>query len=274
MNTKTCSKSDFLYKLQFLLSFRYSDSECRHILSDYEEWFQEENRSGKSDAEICSHMGSPAKTVKKITAETTSESSKLSIWMHNSFLQFVVLTCIRIAADLSVFYRCERNGLPYLWAALLINALYFVCAMAAAKPKAPCRLLCRENFVIAVLAAAALAGNAAVWNYAVRIQTGPSAVLLLTILVCILYASAVIRGGWGILKHETKIYLLAFHATGLASMLLYCICQYHTLTAGRKQLIATSVTGSIGIYAEVLVLMLLFRLWKAPAKGDSAWTLN
>ncbi len=274
MNTKAYGKADFLYRMQFLLSFQYSDSECKNILSDYEEWFQEESRNGKSEAEICANMGHPLEVVKKITAQTQSEAPKLSILIHHRFLQFMALIGIRIFADLSVFYYCERNGLQYFYAALFLNMIYFVCAMAAVKNKASFHLLCGKHLVIAASAAIALAGNLAVWNYAERVSAGPNAVFALTILIGILYAAIVLQGGWGVLKNEAASYMLAMHAAGAASMLLYGIRQYHTFATDRKQFVLISLTGSIGIYLEILVLVILFWLWKAHIKGAHSWMHN
>lgn len=274
MNTKAYGKADFLYQMQFLLSFRYSDSECKNILSDYEEWFQEESWSGKSEAEICADMGRPIEVVKKITAQTQSEASKFSILIHHRFLQFMALTGIRIFADLSVFYDCEKNGLQYFYAALFLNMIYFVCAMAAVKNKTSFHLLCGKHFMIAAFAAIALAGNLAVWNYAEKASTGPNAVFALTIVIWILYAAIVLQGGWGVMKNEAASYMLALHATGAASMLLYGIRQYHTFTMDRKQFVRISLTGSVGIYLEILVFVIVFWLWKAHTKGAHSWMHN
>ena len=266
MNTD--KKTAFMNKIQFLLSFQYSASECRNILTDYEEWFQEENRNGKSDAEICSQLGKPAEIVKKITAETKSEASKRSILLHHCILQFTVITGIRMFADLSAFSYCERNGLHYIFFALLLNAVYFACAMAAAKQTVPFSLLCRENLGMTVFAATALAVNLAVWNYAAGIHAGPNSVFVLTVLIYALYAATVIRGGWNVMRKESEIYMLALHATGLTSMLLYSIRQYHILSTDKGSWIRTSFAGSVGIYLEVITLVILFWLWKTHTQGD------
>lgn len=274
MKPEIHKKADFLNKMQFLLSFRYSREECRHILKDYEEWFQEESRNGKTDAEICSNMGRPEEIVKKLTAEAKSDASMFSVLIQNGLLQFMFLTGVRMFADLYAFYYCEKNGQNYFWFAVVLNAFYFACAMAAAKGKEPIRLLRWENFAIMIFAAAVFAGNLAVWHFAADIRTGPYTVFVLTLLVSMIYVVTAIQGGWKVMKKEQEIYMLAIHATGLASMLLFSIRQYHIFTLDMEQLLRRYMYGSIGIYLEVFALVVLFWLYKGYTNRGAKWMRN
>ena len=274
MKSETYRKADFFDKMQFLLSFRYSKAECQNILNDYEEWFREESRNGKTDAEICSNMGRPKDIIKKITAETKSDVPRLSIFIRNCFVQFIFITAIRIFADLCAFYYCERNGQNYFFFALIINAVYFACAMAAVKGKGPVRLFRWENFTLTIFAAAVLAGNLMIWNFATDLRTGPYTVLALTTLVYVIYAATAIQGGWKVMKKEHEIYMFAIHATGLASMLFYAIRQYHIFTLDMEQFMRTYIYGSIGIYLEVFFFVILFWLYKGHTSRRIKWMRN
>lgn len=62
-------KNEFLTELREGLSGRVSLAELEDILYDYNEIFAEGLNEGKAEEEICSELGSPARTVQSIMAE-------------------------------------------------------------------------------------------------------------------------------------------------------------------------------------------------------------
>lgn len=85
---KERSKQKFFNKLSFLLSFYFNNTESTSILNDYRNLFENEASQGKTEDEICSDLEPPIKIVKKLSSQTSSNSSKLFIFSHNIILHY------------------------------------------------------------------------------------------------------------------------------------------------------------------------------------------
>ena len=64
------TKKIYLEKFSFFLSFYFFKDACDDIISDYEDWFNNEISIGRSENKICEEMLSPRLLAKKIYKET------------------------------------------------------------------------------------------------------------------------------------------------------------------------------------------------------------
>ncbi len=71
------TKKKFLRRLWFSLFFRMPPAEAREVAADYEVFFNDKLREGKSEAEVCREFGDPREVAKAILKEEGKNSRPL-----------------------------------------------------------------------------------------------------------------------------------------------------------------------------------------------------
>lgn len=263
MQARYLTKDAFFSKMSFLLSFYYSQAEASSILEDYNEWFEGEKQSGKTEEQICKDMISPKSVVKKIRAENKSDSPLFSVLCHNPFLQFICLTVIRIFADLFAVNYCSACGLSYLGFVLAINGAYFALALFMAKGRGKLKLFTKAALIVNTAAILFIAVTAyALYN--IKLPVGEYLTFALGVAVCLIYTAVIVR----CTRLNSGAYLFRVNALGVSSVLLVITNSLHSLSAlnSIKYIILTYIC----IYATVLLLTVLFFALKRERSGQ--WT--
>lgn len=119
---KSSLKEKFLGKLALCLILHFSDAECEEILSDYEEWFDNEINAGRKEEEICNFLGSPRKLARKIVVEAGNPPLSNTIF-KNSMAKMIVLLVGWAAISLLILRICNKNGVEFFWFAFAGNCL-------------------------------------------------------------------------------------------------------------------------------------------------------
>lgn len=248
------TKTNFFNQMHFLLSFRYSESECLNILEDYDEWFEGEKSCGKSEEEICSHIGRPQKIVRQICSENPTDSRKLKILVNNVFLQFMCLVTIRMIIELCVLNFCNAGGYSYLYFALFINSAFFVSAAMIVKCRRISLTKNRKSKLIDILTIFFIIFNTFM-VYNLTIPAGQYITYVYEIVICIIYITMMTQCR-GILKDSFNIYMLACKAFAVISMLFFMINQMQMLYTDIHQC-KDLFWGSVAIYTETFLLVLV-----------------
>lgn len=257
--TNQLTKTDFFNKLHFLLSFRYSKSECLNILEDYNEWFEGEQSGGKSEEEICSHIGSPQKIVRQICSENPTDSKKLSILVNNAFLQFVFLVTIRMILELCVLNFCNARGHSYLYFALFINFAFFTAVMMIVKSRRMSLVKNRKNVLMDILAIFFIILNT-LMMFNLSIPVGHYFAYAYEIAICIIYIIIMMQSR-SIWKDCCNSYLFACKAFAVISLLFFMMNQMQMLYTDIHQC-RNLLWESVVIYAETFLLTLFFHVLK------------
>lgn len=263
---KMISKQDFIEKLRFYLSFRFSDDENASILNDYEEWFENETSQGKSEEEICAALEEPKKIVRNLLTESCNNSTPISMFFHNTMIQVLLLMILHLLIGISLLKFCNENSLNYLYFAMGINFLYFIIGSIIIK-KSCCPM--SHNY----------GSDLSIFGFVVLVILFE--VLLLPRLansdsgkICVLLASAfslvffLINFYFVIKKFiysKEYMFLSIFHISGVITLLFFLINQSHMLYNDLSGCI-NLIFGSICMYVELVVLCLIFYKIKISAK--------
>lgn len=257
--SKKISKNRFIESLSFYLSFHFSHNEIAGILNDYEEWFNNESSLGKSEEEICAALEKPQTIVRNLITESLSTSSKLYILFHNTIMQAAFLIIVHFFACFLLSEVCSGNTLNYLFLAFGINFIYYLIGalIKTGTYRVDNRninlslsafLLVLILFEILVLPHFSSDGG----RICAAVLTLASLMLLLmNLFVCCR----------NVLHNGEFTFMTVFHFSGIITILFFVINQLHALYDSMTEY-SFMIYGSISLYAEIVVLSLIYYMIK------------
>lgn len=263
--SKIISKQNFIEKLRFYLSFRFSDDENASILNDYEEWFENETSQGKSEEEICAALDEPKKIVRKLLIESYN-STPISMFFNNAMIQVLLLMTMHLFIGILLLKICNENSLNYLYFAMGINFLYFIIGSIIIK-KTGCPKshnygsdLSIFSFVVLVILFEALLLPRLAYS-----DSGKICVLLASAFSLVFFLINFYFVIKKFIYNKEYMFLSIFHISGIITLLFFLINQLHMLYKDMSELI-NLVCGSLCMYVEIVLLCLIFYKIKISAK--------
>lgn len=264
--SKIISKQNFIEKLRFYLSFRFSDDENASILNDYEEWFENETSQGKSEEEICATLDEPKKIVRNLLSESCNDATPISLLFNNTMIQVFLLMIMHLFIGILLLKICNENSLNYLYFAMGINFLYFIIGSIMIK-KSCCPMshnygsdLSMFSFVVLVILFEALLLPRLAYS-----DSGKICVLLASAFSLVFFSINLYFVIKKFIYNKEYMFLSIFHISGIITLLFFLINQLHMLYNDMSELI-NLVCGSLCMYVEIVVLCLIFYKIKISAK--------
>lgn len=275
---KITSKADFIEKLSFHLSFYFNDAECSNLISDYEEWFENETLEGKSEAEICAALDAPKKIVKKLLSE--SNTKPYQTFFHNSMLKVLLLMIMHLIAGLYFLKICNTNPIKFFPFIICINFIYFFIGTLLIKNCRPESFHSQEyfksNLVIFGLFLLMILSEA----YILPKMTSPNSGMICANVISIISLTLFFLNIYITVKKfaKDKLYgfLTIFHISGITTVLFYLMNQLHMLY-DNQSFFKHLVLGSACIYAEIIILCAILYSWatiKTKLQKDNLWIHN
>ena len=118
-------KELFLNKLNWYLSFYLRNEDRINIVDDYEEWFEKEMESGKTEEELCHSLKSPQAVASRIYHETCNENPfKLLVQSH--FIKNSIVLCVNLIIVKYVLSFCNTSSFHYLFPALILLLAFMI----------------------------------------------------------------------------------------------------------------------------------------------------
>ncbi len=250
--SKLISKSDFMEKLNFYLSFYFNDDESKNIVNDYEEWFENETLHGKTDREICAALDEPKRIVKKLFAE--SNHKLYQAFFHNSVIEVLLLTAMHLFAGLYLLKICDTSSLNYFPFLIGINFIYFFIGFLripkACRPKSYDH---KSNLTLLGLFLLIVFIEFYVLPKISYPDSGMICVSAIRILLSALFAMNLYLTVKKFRKEKLFGFLTLFHISGMITVLLFLINQLHMLYSDPSDFKYLAL-GSVAIYTEVFIL--------------------
>lgn len=128
---KSISKDNFMKKLNLYLSFSICYDECKSILNDYEEWFEQEMNQGKNELQICQELDEPRKIARRYVSEVCSRKNVLLF--RSKIIQIFLLLVLHPIINFFALTSCNRYGIEYVYFAICSNFVFFFIGMYIVK---------------------------------------------------------------------------------------------------------------------------------------------
>lgn len=269
---RVTSRMDYLNKLQFYLSFYFSENESTSILNDYEEWFENESLCGKSEEEICAALNEPQKVVKKLLAESTGHFPWITRLFKNAMIQLLILMVIHLFTALYFLKIYNDNGQNYLYFALISIFLYFFVGMKILKKICcPKSNIYKDNLLISGLALSILVFEKFFLIKTSHPYSGYICVIVSSVFLILLFCINIYIVIKNMVQNSYYVFLTTFHISGIMMLLLFLHNQLHMLYKDMYEYCNKLVFGSICLYAEIIVLCVVFFKRKKNTRNKS-WT--
>lgn len=256
---KERSKQKFFNKLSFLLSFYFNNTESTSILNDYRNLFENEASQGKTEDEICSDLEPPIKIVKKLSSQTSSNSSKLFIFSHNIILQILFLIIVRLFTEIVLLKICNEYSLNYIYFAIVINFIYFTIGMILIKEKSNYSKIqyYKGNLLILSLTLIMILFQVFLTSKLTYSYSGKICTISLSILSFFMFIISLYFIICKIIENKQSSFFITMNLLEFITLSLFFINELHMLYNSIPEYINFAFKG-IYIYVEIIILDFIF----------------
>lgn len=262
------SKNAFIEKLSFYLSLHFTDEEAADVLNDYEEWFENETSQNKSEQEICRALTPPKKIVQNLLEESGGGPIQISVLFQNTTIQVLLLIILHLLMNLFWLRLCGGNSTSYLYFALGINLLYFLSGYVIIKKSRTHKpRSCKNNLPVSGMAVLIILLEIFLLPNLSAPNSGKICVVILSMTLFFLFSANIYYAIRKSISDKQSAFLTTLHICGLITLLLFLICQFHALWSDASEYL-NLIYGSLGIYAETVILCALFYNGKMHSKEN------
>lgn len=256
--SKICTKQQFLDNLKFRLHFYFDNKEVNDILTDYEEWFENESSTEKSEEEICAELGSTEKIIGNIlSSERTEDTNFLLSFFRHPAIQITLLSIGRFLLEFLILQICNRNAGNFVYASFILNIIYFFIGISIVKSAEE-----NKNYTFKIgfplITLVAFTVLALVIPQITYSQSAVFHMLLFVILETLLLIIHFFLCLFKFFKNRTNTFMPVFYTAGSLSAILFINNQMHMLypdvSSNSKVLI-----GVIILNIELIALNLLYK---------------
>lgn len=264
--SKFNSENKFIKNLRFHLSFYFNDIDISNIISDYEEWFENEKLHGKTEKEICNSLQNPV----TITQKLHSEFPQKHLFTNNTTIQMLLIIIIHFLSNVLCLNICNKYTSNFLAYSLLINFLLFIIPIFFIKSedkniiKTTYFSIINNIFLFGIDVSIVLLQNFFLPNLRFH-NSGKICTYIITLISLILFLINIYFCFNKLYKNKFFGIITIFHICTEITLLLYCENQLHMLsdTISEFRLL---MFGNICIYFELLLLCIIFYILNLKLK--------
>lgn len=256
--SKICTKQQFLDNLKFRLQFYFNNKEVNDILTDYEEWFENESSTGKSEEEICAQLGSAEQITGKIlSSERTEDTNFLLSFFRHPAIQITLLSIGRFLLEFLILQICNRNAANFLYVSFILNSIYFFLGIHIVKSaeenknypfKISFPLITFAAFTVLALAIPQITYSQSTLFHLLLFVIFETLLLVIHFFLCL----------FKFFKNRTNTFMPVFYTAGSLSATLFINNQMHMLYPDTSSNIKLLI-GVIILNIEMIALNLLYK---------------
>lgn len=256
--SKICTKQHFLDNLKFRLQFYFNNKEINDILTDYEEWFENESSAGKTEEEICAKLGSTQQIIGKILSSESMEDTNflLSFFRHPA-IQITLLSIGRFLLEFLILQICNHNAINFVYVSFILNIIYFFLGIHIVK-SAEEKISFPFKIGFPLITFAAFIALALVIPQITYSQSAVFHMLLFVIFETLLLVIHFSLCLFKFFKNRTNTFMPVFYTAGSLSAILFINNQMHMLYPDTSSNIKLLI-GVIILNMELLFLNLLYK---------------